>query len=64
MPESKEFRPLMESIQEILQALEGQSLPPYLEARIVQELQAKFDEYSDCCCMDAQVVKNPPAAAK
>ena len=62
MPESKEFRPLMESIAEILKALEGKSLPPYLDQRLVDQLKAHHKEYADCCCMDAQVVKTPQAA--
>jgi hypothetical protein len=54
----------MESIEQMLEALEGQTLPPYLDSRIVEELQAKYDEYKACCCMIGQVVKSEPAAAE
>jgi hypothetical protein len=64
MAEPKAFAPLMESIEQMLEALEGQTLPPYLESRIVEELQAKYDEYKACCCMIGQVVKSEPAAAE
>ena len=56
MPDPKEFRPLMESIQQVLQALEGKDLAPS-DRRVVEKLKTHFKEYSDCCCMDAQVVK-------
>jgi hypothetical protein len=61
MPEPKEFRPLMESIHKVLQGLEGKDLPPGLERHVVEKLKTHFKEYSDCCCMDAQVVKGPAA---
>jgi hypothetical protein len=52
----KEFKPLMDSIQQVLQALDGKDLAPS-DRHVVEKLKTHYKEYSDCCCMDAQVVK-------
>jgi hypothetical protein len=61
MPGPKPFRPLMESIAEILKALEGKPLPPHIDQGVVDKLRAHHKEYADCCCMDAQVVQDSAA---
>jgi hypothetical protein len=55
MPESKEFEPLMLTVQQVLEALKGQPLTQ-AAADAVQQLESKFTEYRDCCCFRAHVV--------
>ena len=59
--EQREFEPLMASIEKVLNELEGETLAPTLDVA-VQDLRSLYQQYVDCCCRRAHVVKDPEAA--
>jgi hypothetical protein len=58
----KELKPLMDSIKQMLDDMEGHPLPSFVAPKHLQDLRKTFKEYSDCCCMEAHVI--PYGAAR
>jgi hypothetical protein len=51
----KEFSPLMDSIEKVLNAIDSSADQQTLLGNM-QELRDKFNEYKGCCCRKAHVI--------
>ena len=56
--EEREFEPLMVGIQRVLTALDSQADAQVLEVA-VEELRELYNDYGECCCRKAHVIKDP-----
>ncbi len=58
--QSKEFEPLMLSIENVLKAIEGAADQQALTDAVVS-LRDQFNQYTACCCRKAHVIKDAEA---
>lgn len=63
MSEPKEFAPLMEAIQQVLAELGSSEALEQPLRNSVQVLQRQYDEFHECCCFFAHVVRDDEPAS-